>query len=568
MRWSWNPGGRTEASAFLVLSLLLLVFVSSYTLFAYWTALERLTEERRQEAADWARTMAGRIGPRAPIPKSRDLREWMPQAFALSVFDPAGRLLATSRSEEGLELVSVGEPFSPQTLIGSSLLVRDGRSFTVQVDLWSPSLVARAATLKVLVPLVLVVDVGVLLLLLLYTRRLLKPLDRILDRAKELGTAPAPEEEVAFLIRTFDSALERLAQPDELEIKALERVLGSSMESGVLLCDLDGRVLALNDVGLEILGVEEEPVGATLGEALAAHPDLLDRLGPAVSRREAVQREECRIHTPGGTRILGLTAHPLRRDDGEPRGFLILFADLTEVQKQLADEQLADSLKQLGELTAGIAHEMRNGLATVKGYLTLIQKGGARESIDAYVAEVRSETDALHRTLEDFLTFARPGGGRTENVELAPLVFRAAEDPALGEARVRVQIDLQPGEEATVVGDGLLLAKALANLLLNAHQAQIQAGVDDPILLSLSRQEDDYRIRILDSGIGVPPDLEDRIFDPFVTGRPEGVGLGLALTRRIAILHGGSVSLKRREPQGTCAEMILPGGKVDTKSNL
>ncbi len=567
MRWSWYPGGRTEASTFLVLSLLLLVFVSSYTLFAYWTALERLTEVRRQEASSWARTMAGRIGPRAPVPKSRDLREWMPEAFALSVFDPSGRLLATSRSEEGLELKTVGEPFSPQTLIGSSQLVRDGRTFTVQVDLWSPSLMARRATMKVLLPLVLGVDIGVLLLLLLYIRRLLKPLDRILDRAKELGTAPAPDEEVAFLIRTFDSALERLAQPDELEIKALEKVLGSSMESGVLLCDLGGRILALNDVGMEILGVEDEPVGATLGEALEAHPDLLDRLVSAVSRRQAVQREECRIATANGERILGLTAHPLRRDDGEPRGFLVLFADLTEVQKRLADEQLADSLRQLGELTAGIAHEMRNGLATVKGYLTLIQRGGGRESIDAYVAEMRSETDALHRTLEDFLTFARPGGGRTENVDVAPLVFRAAEDPALGDARIRVEVELEPGEDATVVGDALLLAKALANLLLNAHQAQIQAGVDDPIRLCLSRAGDDYHIRILDSGIGVPRDLEEKIFDPFVTGRPEGVGLGLALARRITLLHGGSLRLERRDPRGTRAEMVLPGGKVDTKCN-
>ena len=567
MRWSWNPGGRNEASTFLVLSLLLLVFVSSYTLFAYWTSLERLTEERQLEAAGWARTLAGRIGAWGPLPRSRDLRQWMPEAFALSIFDPDGRLLATSKTGEGLELVAVGEPFSPQTLVGSSQLVRDGRSYTIQVDLWSPTLIARTATMRVLLPLVLIVDSGVLLLLLLYTRRLLRPLDRFLDRARELGTAPAPDEEVAFLLRTFDSALERLAQPDELEIKALERVLGSSMESGVLLCDLDGRILALNPVGLEILGIEGEPVGEAIEAVLARHPEMFAKLGPALGRRQAVQREECRIQTPAGERVLGLTAHPLRRDDGQTRGFLVLFADLTEIQKRLADERLADSLKQLGELTAGIAHEMRNGLATVKGYLTLIQRGGDQDSINAYVTEMRSETDALHRTLEDFLTFARPGGGRAESVELGPLVFRAAEDPALGEARIRVEVELEPGDEATVLGDSSLLAKALANLLLNAYQAQTRAGVDEPVVLSLSRLPGAYQIRVLDSGIGVPEDLEDKIFDPFVTGRPEGVGLGLALTRRIALLHGGSITLNRRESGGTLAELWLPSGKVDTNSN-
>ena len=555
--WRWQPSGRNEISSFLVLSLLLLVLVSSYTLLAYWTSLQRLTKDRRDEAVAWARTVAGRIDTGGPLPRSKELRQWIPHAYAVSVFNDDGRLVVTSRTDEGLELVPAGRPFAPQTIAGIAKVVRRGRPHTVQVDLWSPTLNARSATLKLLVPLVIVVDVGVLVLLLLYARRLLQPLDRILDRARELGTVPEPQDEIAFLIKTFDNALEQLSQPDDLELRALEKALGSSLESGVLLCDGQGRLLALNPIGAEILGVEGDPAGKSLEDVTAVFPELFRRLKPALHGK-AVQREECHVQTPAGDRVLGLTAHPLRRDDGRVRGLLILFADLTEIQKRLADEQLGERLKQLGELTAGIAHEMRNGLATIKGYLTLIQRGGSGEIIDDYVSEVRAETDALHRTLEEFLTFARPGGGRTEDVDLKALAHRAAADPALVEASIRVEVELEPTDQAVVRGDSMLLAKALANLLLNAHQAQIGVGATESLRLTLGRSESSYVIRVLDQGPGVSESLGDTVFDPFVTGRVDGVGLGLALTRRIALLHGGSIELRNRESQGACAELFLP----------
>ena len=151
-----------------------------------------------------------------------------------------------------------------------------------------------------------------------------------------------------------------------------------------------------------------------------------------------MKRQECAIDTPAGERVLGLTAHPLRRDDGAVRGFLVLFADLTDAQRETAEIRLADSLSQLGELTAGVAHELRNSLATLRGYLTLVERAPDEESIADYLAEIRRESDHLERVLEDFLTFARPGSARPQRVDLLALVHRAAADPALGGAAVVV----------------------------------------------------------------------------------------------------------------------------------
>ena len=562
MRWSWNPGGRNEVSSFLVLSLLLLILVSSYTLMAYWTSLERLSDERLDEARAWARALASRIGGSGALPRPEDLRDWAPAAYAASVFDETGRLVVTSRLEEGLGLWTQGKPLSPQAIAGTARFVHRGSSYHVQVDLWSSTLRARSATMKILIPLVVGVDLGVLFLLLFYARRLLAPLDRILDQARDLGAGEESKDEIAFWVRAFEKGLQSLARPEEVELQALEKALGSSMESGVLLSDAENRIMSLNPAGAEILDLPGDVTGRGLEEVLPRHPELWARLEPALREGRSVQREECRIHTPAGAKSLGLTAHPLRRDDGEAKGLLILFADLTEIQKRLADDRLDQSLKQLGELTAGIAHEMRNGLATIKGYLALIDRSGEPSAIQDFVSEIRSETEALHRTLEEFLTFARPGGRQTEEVDLRSLVHRASADPGLAEARIRVEVELSTDVPAVVRGDGMLLAKALANLLHNAHQAQAQAEavVEAPLLVVLRRGEDGYEIEVSDRGIGIPSAIKDRLFEPFVTGREGGVGLGLALTRRIALLHGGSIELSRREGGGATAVLTLPAG--------
>lgn len=204
-----------------------------------------------------------------------------------------------------------------------------------------------------------------------------------------------------------------------------------------------------------------------------------------------------------------------------------------------------------------MAHELRNSLATLRGYLTLIERRPDEGSIADFLGEIRTEADHLQRVLEDFLSFARPGTARLQELSLLPLLERAAADPALEGFSVRVH-GTEPGRRLR--GDPQLLDRALRNLLHNAVQAEREAGGSRPVDIGVRAQEqpDGVEITVEDRGPGVRPDIRERLFHPFVTGRPGGVGLGLALAQRVVVLHGGRIRLEDREGGGTRAVLFFP----------
>lgn len=561
-----RPRTRSEVSLLVFCTLLLLVLLSSFQLLVLRDTITRLHDEQTAKAEQAARSIASRFV-NGPWPSVAELRHLSPTAESVTIYDVAGRPVASTGGESNFAA-------GAQTIVGEWVLQRyDGR-YRVEVRLLSPVLSARKKSLSILTPLVIGVDLGVLLLMIAFVRRWLQPLDRLLDRARALGTEH-PKDEVAFLMQTFERALEEMAEPGGDGLRALEGALVRSMQSGVLLIDRDGVVLALNEIGGEILKVRSEisPAGVSLETVLGDHPDLANLLRRAIGGESTVFRQECAIDIEDKRRDLGLTAHPLRRDDGEVQGWLVMFADLTDVKKRLADERLSESLRQIGELTAGVAHEMRNGLATLKGYLALIERA-ERGAIDAYVQELKQETDHLHRVVEDFLDFARPGSVRMEKVDIAGLVQRVAADPARLEDQAMASTEVVFADdlgETWVQGDPTLLTRALSNLVINAQQAQSTTGVLEPIRLHLKRGRvsgvDGLLIQVEDRGPGIPEPLRERLFDAFVSGRTEGVGLGLPLARRILLLHGGEIHLLDREGGGAVAEVFLPTGNNVTDGN-
>ncbi len=324
-------------------------------------------------------------------------------------------------------------------------------------------------------------------------------------------------------------------------------------------------MLALNAVGAALLGTEPPEPGTPLDRVLAGQPELREVLAAAVAEGTAPQRQECAVHPvpeTGEILTVGLTVHPLRRDDGEVRGLLVLFADLTETRRRAEEGRLAESLAQLGEMAGGVAHELRNGLATLRGYLTLIERRPDEDSIADFLSEIRGEADHLERVLQDFLAFARPGTARMRGLALLPLLRRAAADPALEGVEVTVQ-----GEDAMLRGDPELLERAVRNLLHNAAQAEREAGRRGPVEVAVTLDGEGVEVAIEDRGPGLPDEIRARLFHPFATGRRGGVGLGLALAHRIVVLHGGRIRLEDRPGGGTRALLSFPRDTSVTISN-
>ncbi|MEM7582404.1 MAG: ATP-binding protein [Acidobacteriota bacterium] len=556
-------GQRREFLILLPVALLVLVSLSTYALLSYRSAIDLLVEERRQQAEQKARSLASELVTAKVLPTAAELRRRLPGASRVEILsaEEESAANAASAGSAGLRFATFESP----PVIGTARFKRSGETRTLRVEMPASVLRSRQRSLGILTPVMLTVNGAVTLLVLLFVRRFLAPFDRLVERARHAGQeVPDSQDEVVFLVETFEKALEALNRTEggearELdELKALEGTLTRSLESGVLLLDREGVVLALNDIGSALLEIDSSPVGRTLSDALQSHPKLEALLARAIRREQTVQREECALELSGSERTLGVTAHPLRRDEGDIRGFLVMFADLTEAQREIKEQQLGDSLAQLGELTAGVAHEMRNSLATLRGYLTLIDRSPDQESVRDYLGEIQHESDHLKRVLDDFLMFARPGSAQPRQLDLLQLVHRSAADPALAGGTVSVEAEDDSAIGFEVLGDPQLLERALRNVLANAVEAQREAGRASPVTARVVSRTADIEVIIEDRGAGLSPEVTERLFDPFFTQRAGGVGMGLALTRRIVLLHAGRIELENRQSGGTRARMWIP----------
>ncbi len=586
-------GLRNEVLILLPVALVLLVVLSTFTLFSYRSGIARLTEERRDEAVRLARSAARPAAALAaagsPAPSPAELRAWAPGARSVALLDAAGRPLAAVGAAAGAEGEADGSGFAPlggrrplaPLAAGPDERLPDavagfaplGGGRTLRVDLAAAALAGQRRGLAVLTAVVLAVDSALLVLVLVFLRHLLLPYETLLARARQVsdaGGAPRGDaDEIEFLLATFERAVTASAgRPGSAEddIAALERTLSASLQSGLLLLDRAGAVLAVNAVGAELLGVAAPPPGTPLADYLASQPELLALLAAAVAEEVGMSRREATLRRPlaaaGEALTLGLTVHPLRRDDGSVRGSLVLFADLTQARRRAEEERIDESLAQLGEMAAGVAHELRNSLATLSGYLTLIERRPDEESIADFLQEIRHETGHLERVLDDFLAFARPGTARPRELGLFALLSRAAADPALEGMAVAVAAASPEAAAARLYGDPQLLERAVRNLLRNAVQAEREAGRAGPVEVRIERSAEGVEVAIEDRGRGLPAPVRERLFQPFATGRAGGVGLGLPLAHRIVALHGGRVRVEDRPGGGTRALIAFPRESV------
>jgi signal transduction histidine kinase len=557
-----------DAWVVLPAALVLLLVLTSFTLLTYRSGVATLVEERQEDALTLARRAARRVAS-SGMPTAEDLAASYPGALRLVLASGNGSIEATAGEPLLLPFAAPldralgesGAVTGPGGRAGASIVAyvprADGRRGWLRVDLSTPALASQQRTVSVLTWTGLGASAAVLLWLLLFLRQLLRPYEALLRRARELNPAPV-EDESAFLLATVERALAPTSEAPREEredLAALERTLAPSLESGLLLLDREQRVLALNPAGATLLGPAPPP-RTPVAELLREQPAMSALLREALASGQGVQRQESEVLVRGEAHRVGLSVTPLRRARGELLGFLVLFADLTADERAQQQLRLAESLAHLGELSAGVAHELRNGLGTLAGYVGLLERNPGDAAV--YAGELRAETQHLQRVVGDFLSFARPQTARLEPVDLVALARHAADDPAL--AGAAVQVDAPDAEPAAILhGDPQLLERALRNLLRNALEAQQRAGDERPLELEAGWRDGSFDIVVGDHGPGLSAEMRRRLFQPFASDRAGGVGLGLALAHRIVALHGGTLALEGRAEGGTRARMRFPG---------
>ncbi len=383
-------------------------------------------------------------------------------------------------------------------------------------------------------------------------------------------------------LRRTGEALHRRTS-DLVRLQSLHQRTVESLMSGLLTTDGAGRVTSCNPEAERITGV---PAAEAIGQEVE---QVLPGIGEVIreSTGEAPgPRSRARIpfrDTRGALRHLGAAAYVLRDAEGEGSGHVVIFQDVTQVVSMERDLRRSERLAAVGQLSASIAHEIRNPLASISGSIQVLRDRfrapGAGDDPAPLMDIVVRETDRLNRLITDFLHYARPGPRNLEPVRVARAVeevlemFEAARPPGLA-------LEVEVEEELAVWADAAQLQQVLWNLVLNASEAMGEDGLlriraaatgEGPPpqeLAGAGRNEAQERkkrwveVSVEDRGEGIPPETLERVFDPFFTTKKQGSGLGLATVHRIVEDHGGSVRVESRVGEGTAVRVRLPGAEA------
>lgn len=370
--------------------------------------------------------------------------------------------------------------------------------------------------------------------------------------------------ETAFVTAALQEALTKLkAQEREMSARAeaSERLSGEiveSLTSGLLVTGSTGEIRILNPSARRMLDLSESAVTRDYRETLQDIEPLANVIEECLVSGRPIVRLKLELQSNRrSVTHLGVSVSPLSDGRGLAHGVICLFTDLTPVIEMEEQLRLKDSLAQVGELTAGIAHEFRNGLATIHGYARLLDLKALPATYRPHVEGIRQETEALGQVVTNFLQFARPAQLALSPVDLQAIADRTA-DEVRGEARAQGGDVLIKGEFPTIEGDDVLLRQAFSNLLRNAVEACVGASVTPRVVVEGRIEGSQVRVSVEDNGPGIDPSDRERIFRPFFTTKGRGTGLGLALVQKIVVTHNGRIHVGTAPGGGASMQVTLP----------
>ncbi len=399
--------------------------------------------------------------------------------------------------------------------------------------------------------------VSLVLICLLFISLYIARLTAINKRRRD--AADKGSSEVGFVVDTFHDLVSKLKEKErELEIlrkKAEDRASSveiynedilQSVPSGVVSFDQELRITKMNQAAEKILELKESD---SIGKM---YSDIFNEpLAGIIAKKPVVDRGEVGYVTKSRKRIwLGLNISLLKDSASSIIGKIFVFTDLTELKAFQSQKELRERLSTLGEMSAGIAHELRNPLGVISGYTKLLSKK-AESALQPTIEAIFKEVEVMDRIISDFLSFARKADLILSDVNLKDLLSGCISNVAASAGQVRIieRLDSPP----VIKADDVLLRQAITNLLQNAVESMPEGG---ELTVSCS-VGDCVDISVSDTGHGIPENIRDKIFLPFFTTKERGTGLGLSILHKIVISHGGTVALESGD-EGTTITIRLP----------
>jgi len=486
------------------------------------------------------------------------------QLEARSFLHQSGVLLRTLRgANKGPQLfeveypfINAGKPFGEvRVVVDSRLLLEEIRSglrtggIIVLVALVVSALLAAIVSGVTLAPL----------------RDITAQLDRIsagqFDSPPPDGTSRAGGDELGLVSRKISQVGQQLRGVHEIFSTMRENMnsVMAGLEDGLLLFTRDARAVMVSPAAEKFLGA---PAGEFLGRRVTdifppGHPlhDVLHIEGEELSEITA----EADLETTEGARRVNVSVQAIQ-EDGERMGALVTLRDLDSLESIDTQLRVSERLAALGRITAGVAHEVKNPLNSMRLWLENLKESlsydGDNAAASQAVQVLDKEIDRLDQVVKRFLDFTRPMDVRLEATQLAELLREVLEiaKPQLEKSNIQLA-QLLPIDVPAVYVDRALLKQAVLNLVLNAAEAMPNGG---QLRLMLSRRGEMAEITVGDTGKGIPPENVQKIFQLFFTTRPGGSGIGLASTFRIVQLHNGSINFTSEVGRGTTFRIELP----------
>jgi signal transduction histidine kinase len=414
----------------------------------------------------------------------------------------------------------------------------------------------------------LAILIGSLLGILFLLRWLLRPYHQLIGEAQRATVADQmmkSQDEAEFVLETFQSVVTQLQEQrkelEQLSVEARERAnsaekfsehIVASLPSGLIAFDGAGLSMAINTPGRALLEVNGTALGESYQKLFGAHEQLAEMVGDCLETGTVYRRTEIQaLHADGRMRRLGATIAPIELPpERGPRGALCLLTDITEVTELREQVALKNNLESLGEMSAGLAHEFKNAIATLQGYAQLLQSLELNDKAQVAAGSLLNEVRNLSSMVTAFLNFARPQPLQLEEVSVAELIGDCTDElePVFQELQVTLETDAE--KSIVIRADERMLRLALLNLMRNAAEAAPGGRV-----FVRAREA---TIEVRDTGKGIPTADLQKIFIPFFTTKAKGHGIGLALTHRIITQHGGTLTAANSPASGATFTITLP----------
>jgi two-component system sensor histidine kinase PilS (NtrC family) len=361
---------------------------------------------------------------------------------------------------------------------------------------------------------------------------------------------------VARAERELEEKREHLA-----DLEVVHRDVIQSISSGLITTDLDGLVTSINQSGIGILDrPETELVGRTVLESGLFSAERWAEL-TAASEGQRTLRAEAELDREGDKQYVGFSISQLNDADGRHRGYILIFQDFTRWRKLEGELRIKDRMAAVGELAAGLAHEIGNPLAAISGSVQMLSSSTSSTPSQRKLIDILlKESQRLDRTIKGFLRFARPRERSSMPFDIARLLAENCEllrNSAEVSESHRIEVRLEP-PSASVIADPDQVSQIFWNLARNSLRAMPHGGT----LTVVGRlDEDSYRMQVIDTGRGMTEEQRANLFHPFQSFFDGGTGIGMAIVYRIVQEHGGRLLVDTRPGGGTTITVELPASR-------